>query len=219
MNIDSFVTPLGTVELDIDFKNQLEYDKHQRGSSKHIQTTSFSIEIISFNNFSLWSEYFRYEVERFYGWIILIIKEKDIIEQIEIACQLKTSNPDIRTSQDGGENLDAVLMENKTHFLSIGTEDGESLKWRSNSNDYMPSRFEKELGYQSEKVSFTEYLDFGFKTIVPELRLGEKLYFHYLMATNPKPTIETHPDFYENTTTHYAVSITKDALVNKLKIF
>ena len=39
--------------------------------------------------------------------------------------------------------------------------------------------------------SFTEYIDFGFKTNIPKLLKREKIYFYFLVAINPiKPGLE-----------------------------
>jgi hypothetical protein len=205
MIIDNFITPLGFVELSIDFNSESNPVKLSSESSQILQTENLSIEIIAFDDISAWTKKSRYPVEETKGWIVRITKRTEISEQVTIYCELKTTDLAITSEPDSGESLDAVWIENKTHFLSIGTEDGERLRFRAEKNDYLPIRFQKQLGYQSEYVSFTEYLPLGFRTIVPELRKDEKLYFHYLMATNPKKKSLEYPD-EDDISTNFAVN-------------
>ncbi len=217
MIIDNFITPLGTVDLNFWFENDDDADLSEFQTSKIIESVTLLIEIIAFDDISNWIKDSVFAVKGTKGWIIRITKKAEGIENLKITCELKTADLNIVSGPDGGENLDAILIENKTHFLSIGTEDGEMLKRRAEKNDYMPTRFAEQLGYHSKKYSFTEYLDLGFKTIVPELRKDEKLYFHYLIATNSgkKSTENTDED---GLSTHFAVDFSKRTLIDKLEI-
>lgn len=215
MNIDNFITPLGTVELKIDFEGNVITTVMEKPSKK-IYTPDWQIEIITVDDFSSWQEYVKYKIEQFRGWLILATKKTDAAQNTEITCQLKTDDPDLIYGPCGDENVDFIEIKDRTHFLSIGTEDGESLKWRAKYGDYMPTRFEKELGYWSEKYSFTSNLDLGFKTIIPHLNKDEKIYFHYLIAANSKPT-DKSDDVMESTTST-AVYFTKSELFEKLNL-
>ena len=118
---------------------------------------------------------------------------------------------------DSGENLDALWIENTTHFVSIGTEDGEVLNYRAIKNDYMPTRFVDKLGYKSEQFSFTNYLNTGFETLVPELYEHEKIYFQYLVAVNPRNKSKDYPN-EDDISTNFAVDIPKRTLIKQLGI-
>ena len=81
----------------------------------------------------------------------------------------------------------------------------------------MPTRFVELFGDYPYSLSFTEYLDFGFKTVIPELYTGEQIYFHYLSAINSiKPSLQ-YPD-EQDVSTWYAVEQTKKFLEKELKI-
>lgn len=89
--------------------------------------------------------------------------------------------------------MDAIEIKNKIYHLYIGTEDAEVLQFRAKLGDLMPQRFNNLLGWHWNEAkqqfdfcySFTEYIDFGFKINIPKLFKGEKIYFHFLVATNP----------------------------------
>jgi hypothetical protein len=92
------------------------------------------------------------------------------------------------------------------------------MKYRAKVNDWMPSRFQNVLGYQgNSELSFTNYLDFGLNTTLPELRNGEKIYFHYLVATNKRKKSKYHPN-EDDISTNYAVDFFKETIIEKLKI-
>ena len=106
-------------------------------------------------------------------------------------------------------------------MIFIGTEDSEILRSRANFNDLMPKRFENLLGLRCHEnscseYSFTEYIDFGFKINIPKLLKGEKIYFHFLVATNSiKPSLEDSR--YSDISTWLAVDRSKRYLDECLK--
>ena len=217
MSIDSFETPLGIIQLHISFVGQFIAKTTENVSYKYIDSPTLTIEIISFSDVSTWTLESNFPVEKTKGWIIRITKKTNDIENIKIKCELTNYQADVSFSVDSGENLDAIWIENKTHFLSIGTEDGEMLNYRATKNDYMPTRFVSELGYQSEQFSFTNYLKTGFETFVPELFEKEKIYFHYLAATNPRKKSKYYPND-DDISTNFAVDFPKWTLVKQLEI-
>jgi hypothetical protein len=108
-------------------------------------------------------------------------------EEVSIQYLLIPKDEKITSEIDTGESLDSLWIENETELVSIGTEYGEMMKYCAEKGDWMPIRLKEKLGYQrSSEFSFTSYLDFGLETNLPELDNGEKVYFHYLVATNRK---------------------------------
>lgn len=103
-------------------------------------------------------------------------------------------------------------IENDTHQLHMGTEDGEVLQARAETSNWMPNRFKKEFGFDR---SFTEYKDFGFRTAIPDLFKHEKVYFHFLVATNPVRQSSQYPD-ERDVSTWYAVDQFKEFLDEKV---
>ena len=177
MNIDNFTTPLGIITLTIFFNGQPAATITNKAISTFIESPNVTIEVIAFENFAEWMKETIYPVEKTKGWIIRITKNTDDIEAVKLNCLLKSEEVEITGDPDGGQHLDAISFENKTHCLSIGTEDGEVVKYRAVHNDYIPTRFAKDLGYSSKEFSFTTYLKLGLETTIPELKKGEEVYF------------------------------------------
>ena len=127
------------------------------------------------------------------------------IERLILYCELINPVANINAGNASGQYLDAIAIENQTHHLHIGTEDGEAMKHRAKHNDWMPTRFVNEL---DDTTSFTEYLDFGFQTSIPSLRHTEKIYFHFLVATHPTQPSVTYPP-ERGASTWFAVDMSK----------
>ena len=146
--------------------------------------------LISLQKFELKKEWFvdAMDIESSQGWRWHIEKINDTTETLHIYCKLINPTKDTSFGGSSGQYLDAIEIENKTEQLHIGTEDGEIMQSRAEKSDWMPNRFKEKL---SDYYSFTEYIDYGFKTVVPHLTPGEKIYFHFLIATNTiKPSLE-----------------------------
>ncbi|SHH61359.1 hypothetical protein SAMN04488109_4631 [Chryseolinea serpens] len=192
INIDTFETPLGVIRLDISSTVSLNtITISQTNSMKLVDTPNYHIEVIPFSNIKGWMRNTEFPVDDSKGWIFRITKKNSNVEQLKINCELVSTDSGITSTPDSGEDLDAIWIENKTHVLSIGTEDGERLKCRASHDDLMPKRLEKELGYQPKSSSFTNssftnYLEREFEISVPELKTDERIYFHYLVATKSK---------------------------------
>lgn len=123
------------------------------------------------------------------GWSYYISKRGSMPENLQITTGMKGKNPDsvISAAPHTGQFLDCIAMENNTHILHIGTEDGEALEIRSQHNDHMPARFSSVLGFQDDDfLSFTHRSQRGFRTTVPDLLEDETVYFQYLCAWNKK---------------------------------
>ena len=224
MNIllsDNFETNLGTIETWI--KNNLD-DLININQNNLLTTASHKIILQSFqlpNEFRSNSYDPPEKVESLTGWRWFVEKINDADEQLSIFCQLINPQADASCASDSGEDLDAIEIENKTYHLHIGTEDSEILRSRANFSDLMLKRFEKLLGWRCDEnscseYSFTEYIDFGFKTNIPKLLKGENIYFHFLVATNPiKLSLEDSK--YSDVLTWLAVDRTKKYLDEYLK--
>jgi hypothetical protein len=215
LNIDTFKTNLGKVVFSLTSSSNSRLNKVEE--SILIETNGHLIEVISFDEIKKWTQDTN-PIETAIGWIVRILKINDLKEEISIECSLSPKDKKIISSIDTGESLDSLCIENDTDVVSIGTEDGEMMKYRSEKEDWMPLRFKKALGYQSNsEFSFTSYLDFGLETNLPELAKGEKLYFHYLVATNKRKKSKDSPN-EEDISTYLAVDFPKWTLIERLKI-
>lgn len=151
------------------------------------------------------------------GWRWFIQKTNDKKENLIIYCKIIDPTPNIEWGYASGENLDAIEVKNKTQQLHIGTEDNDAQRKRAIAGDWMPKRFEDQLCVdQPSYLSFTEYIDFGFKTTIPELNKGEKIYFHFIVAVNPIKQSIQYPN-EQDVSTWYAVEQSKKFLDDFLK--
>jgi hypothetical protein len=175
---DNLETKLGEIRLCI------ESDLNESFECKDdiIKTSNYLIQIKKLPSVeNLFSTNLNIESSK--AWRIYITKRSDFSENLKIYCKLKNSTRDIQSYHDSGERLDAIGIEDNENILHIGTEDGEAMQNRSNVSDWFPSRFKKVVSIEN---SFTKYSDLGFETCVPYLENGEKIYFHYIVATNSK---------------------------------
>lgn len=177
--LDDFKTELGTIKtwIESNIKHSIKLNNRSK-----ITTDNYQISLQRFelpNKFSCNSSSPPKIVKSFIGWRWFIEKISENDERLFVYCKL--INPQVNTtfSSDTGECLDAIEIENEIYHLHIGTEDAEVLQSRAKLDDLMPQRF-NDFCY-----SFTEYIDFGFKINIPKLFKGEKIYFHFLVATNP----------------------------------
>lgn len=206
---DKFKTELGTIcnwiETD-DSTSILLQDDYR------VVTKGHEIVVQPFDLTGIWkSEIWQIETSK--GWRWFIQKTGKQKEQLTIYCKLVPSTSDIKYDPDSGEHLDAIEIENNTHHLNIGTEDGEVMHYRAIISDWMPKRFENKVGLFN---SFTEYTDFGFKTVVPDLVESEKIYFHFIVATDLVRPSKEFPD-ERDISTWYAVDKSKLFLDEKLE--
>jgi len=120
-------------------------------------------------------------IESSWIWRWYIDRIDNLPENLIIHCQL--INPSAVTSFGiaGGQWLDAVEIEDNINILHIGTEDDEVMYNRAENSDLIPNRFKD---YLSTSETFTKYIDYGLKIEIPNLLLGEKIYFHFIVATD-----------------------------------
>ncbi len=142
------------------------------------------------------------------GWRWFIRKVNNEKEHLAIFCRLVDPAQGTKYGLASGEGLDCIEIENTTHHLHIGTEDEEIMYSRSMRNDWMPKRLGNQFGMVNPLIT---YIDFGFEAEIPALLQGEKIYLHFVVATNPiKPSIGS-PDF-RDISSWYAVDQYKSFL-------
>ena len=186
---DTFETNLGEIELSINSEFETEY---LIKGNLNVENENYKIEIVAIDLREI--ELPKHmKIENSKGWRIYIEKKSEKSENLNIICKLKTKNSEINWDYNSGENLDAVEIENDTEMLHIGTEDGEIMKLRAESNNWFPIRLKNEISLEKP---ITNYVDFGFESIIPNLEINEKLYLHFLIATrkiekNDKENIST----------------------------
>ncbi|MGI4870243.1 MAG: hypothetical protein ACRYFX_03580 [Janthinobacterium lividum] len=206
---DNFETKLGTVQTWIETDYNASFLSQSEG-----KMLSEGHEII-FQSFELTEislpKGMEYETSKV--WRYFVRKTGPKKEKLLIFCKLINPTNDTEYGTSSGQCIDAIEIETQTHHLHIGTEDSELMQYRAEKSDWMPKRFENDLGSGS---SFTEYSDFGFKTTIPDLEDGEKIYFHFIVATNPIKPSQEYPD-ERNISTWFAVDQSKKSLDNQLK--
>ncbi|WGH74626.1 hypothetical protein P8625_11055 [Tenacibaculum tangerinum] len=222
MKISNFLTNLGEISLRIKSDDEVKIITSELGYN--ILSSSFKIEIIKFYDVKNWLN--KIEVEKTIGWIFKIHKLNDHKRALSFDCILSPNNSKVTSESDTGEHLDSVWINDEKYVVSIGTEDGEIMKIRAKNNDWMPYRFKDNLGIiKSESFfsksykekSITKILPFGLETKIRQLFEGEKLYFHYLIATDKLKKSEDYIDEY-SISTHLAVDYSKETLIEKLNL-
>ncbi len=183
---NSFFTPFGTVTCGISsFQNFYEVtgeNEYEHGQSISFNTRSYNVEFVTFKR--KLPLYNGKTVEDTFGWLWRINKVSADEESIQLHCLLKEHDKDAQLSgADCGEHLDAVMIENGTFVLHIGTEDGEIMHSRALLGDGMPLRLKNSLNFHH---SFHQLHPNGFTTAIPSLAVGESIHFHYLSAFNKK---------------------------------
>ena len=218
-HIDSFSSKLGLINLTLTLNGEdIVVSLDNVENRKILETNAHKIEVIAFQNIKNWLVDTDFKIEDSKGWIIRITKLNDLQEALAFKCYMDKNSDKVVSEVDCGEHLHALWIENETNVVSIGTEDGEVMKARALKNDWMPNRFKDLLGYQKyQELSITDILDFGFKTNIPDLLEGERIYFHYLVATNTKKKSIEYPD-EDDISTNIAVDYPKRVLIEKLKI-
>ena len=205
---DNFETKLGTIQnwMESDNKNIRQSDNYTSATTGHYVL----LQPFDLNHIRL-PDGMEYETAK--GWRWFIEKTNNQEEHLIIICKLINPSTDTEFDSNSGEYLDAIEIENKTHQLHIGTEDGEIMQHRAKVNDWMPERFKNEMSFYE---SFTEYVDFGFKTTIPKLVEGEKIYFHFIITTNLIKSSKDYPN-ERDISTWFAVDQSKKSLDEKLK--
>lgn len=209
--IENFKTALGNFEIKI-LSSLKNMDKIEIGTLSsevnHIKTDSYHITIAK-QNLNLRLSNDSYVATRI-AWCFYIVKYNSKHEKLQIRFELNSNDPNLKCGQNSGEALDSIEYNNNLHQIHLGTED-YVLQWqRSINSDWLPSRYSKFLNFETKnrafKIgSFTKYLQYGFLTKIPYLRMRERAYFHFILAEKP---YEDH-----NVDTWLAVDISKKELL------
>lgn len=190
---DSFETGLGTIEI-------LVLSPEGHGQTEHqncgvtIQTSTQKVQVVSFMLRNEWlPKGMSFKSSK--GWAVRIEKTATGQAASQIKIQLLNPNADTSWGPATGECLDAIEINDEISHLYIGTEDSDALWARAEEDDWMPKRFASELGLHRQKsIQFTEFINFGLRTNVPQLEVGERIYFHYLVAVNSNKLSQQHPN-------------------------
>ena len=210
-----FRCELGIIISSLESDNFIHPNISKSGNIMTIETKAHIVELIELKLKNNWIPN-GMSFENSNGWIWKIKKNKNIEETISINCNLIEPTDNLNSGYDTGEYLDALEIENGVKVLHIGTEDSECLYERAKKSNMMPNRLIKDIkGDPTLPFYFTEYLDFGFRTKIPKLFVGENIYFHYLVAINTiKPSSE-YPEEQDDST-WFAVDQSKEFLDKEL---
>lgn len=182
----------------------------------NIQTEAYSVYLFEFKINNCWLPK-EMKIEDSLGWLWNIEKKNDIQEKLRITCSLINPSSNLSSEIDDGEWLDAIRITNTSKVMHIGTEDCESFFSRCKSSDCMPNRFIDFFDDGLNCYTFHNFMQYGFKTQVPDLYPGEKICFQYLSAIDKKEII-VNSKIENNLSTWFAVEQTRSFLVNKLNI-
>jgi hypothetical protein len=216
MKIKKFKTNLGEISLNSFSNEKAEIEITDFGYT--YKSESYEIKIIEFNEIKDWlKDASGVKIEKSIGFIFQIIKLNNKKENLKFKCILENNDSKATSEPDTGEHLLAIWIDDNKNVVSIGTEDGEAMKYRAEENDWIPNRFKSELGIikvwgKYKEKSFTEIIDFGLETEIPYLKKGEKFYFHYLIATNELKKSIDYPDEFD-ISTNFAVDFPKRTLI------
>jgi len=180
-----------------------------------IRTQSHICELINIKLKDEWLPKGMY-VEESHGWLWKIKRTSSDNEQLYLKCFLEP-NCEVLSQPDTGECLDAIEIENDLKVMHIGTEDPEVLYYRAKISDLMPSRLLKEFSNEQYYLGYTEYMENGFRTRVPDLIRNEVVYFQYLYALNTIKKSEMYPN-ENDISTWYAVDKDKSFLAKELSL-
>lgn len=211
MKIDNtFETPLGEVvcELTTDSSDveNIGGKEYENGKSVSYKIGGHNVELIEFK---IKQPLYNGEtVKDSKGWIWRIEKIHEKNDNLKLRCTLTNYPNNVDFDSATGEHLDAIEASDNEWKLHIGTEDGEVLNSRAESNDWFPERLKNKVGFCR---SITNMLEEGFETKIPELRIGEQIHIQYLSAYAPKNT--------ESNSTWLAVDEFKRKLENWIGIW
>ena len=180
-----FKTPIGQVvcRLTADSSNIeiVRTKEYENGKSVTYNTSGHRIELIEFK---IRQPLYNGEtVTDSNGWIWRIEKNKQSKEKLRLNCVLTDYSENVNFDTATGEHLDAIEASDFKWILHIGTEDGEILNSRAETNDWFPKRLENNIDFYQP---ITKMLKEGFETNIPELYIGEQIHIQYLTAYDKK---------------------------------
>jgi len=176
-----FETPLGQVAcgLNSDCSETENVGEYEYGNGKSVtyKTSGYRIELVEFK---IRQPLYNGEtVTDSNGWIWRIEKIRGSNEKLKLSCVLTDYLDNVTFDTATGKYLDAIEATNGEWVLHIGTEDGELMNSRAESNDWFPERLRNKINFYQ---SITSLLKEGFETEIPTLKVGEQIHIHYLTA-------------------------------------
>jgi len=176
-----FESPLGKVVCGLDASTSsiesIEKNKYQNGHSETFNVGGYKIELVEFKIKQLL--YNGGTVANSHGWIWRIEKKEDLNVELNLFCELTNYPEGIDFDIASGEHIDAIEVKNNNWTLHIGTEDGEVMNSRAETNDWFPNRFQNKVDFYQ---SITQMNKEGFVTEIPNLKVGEVLHIQFLTA-------------------------------------
>ena len=176
-----FESPLGQVVcgLDSSIKNieSIAINEYENGKSETFKIDGYKIELVEFK---IRQPLYNGEtVTDSNGWIWRIEKVGESKIDLTLVCELTDPQDNIEFDTATGEHLDAIEAYNNDWKLHIGTEDGEVMNSRAETNDSFPSRLQNKVDFYQ---SITKMNKAGFETDIPDLKVGESLHIQFLTA-------------------------------------
>lgn len=156
---------------------------YENGIYEKFKTSAYDIELIEFKVKQ--PNYIGETVSDSKCWIWRIKKVKDIFENLGIKVSISDYPKNAEFDFATGENLDAFEITNDQWKLHIGTEDGEILNYRAESDDWFPIRLKNTENCYQE---ITELNKSSMQTEIPDLRVDEKIHLQYLTAFDKQNT-------------------------------
>ena len=177
----TFETPLGQVicglSADSSDIQSIGVKEYENGKSESYSFGGYNIELIEFK---IRQPLYNGEtVKNSNGWIWRIEKTNETTHILKLSCVLTDYSENVDFDTATGEHLDAIEASDNEWTLHIGTEDGEILNSRAESNDWFPERLKNKVDFYQ---SITNMLKEGFETEIPELKIGEQIHIQFLCA-------------------------------------
>ena len=179
----TFKTPIGLIFLNL-FSNYTDIKltssgNYENGNFNRYISLSHRVEIIESTIRS--TTYYGEKIIDSKCWLVRIEKIKNHKEFININVGINNVTNDVKFGIEAGEHLDAFEASNDKWKLHVGTEDGEMLNRRAETNNWFPTRLTNRQNYYQE---ITKLYKSSIKTDVPHLEVGEKLSLQYLIAVD-----------------------------------
>ena len=176
-----FETPLGQVICGLSaYSSNIQsigVKEYENGKSESYSIGGYCIELIEFK---IRQPLYNGEtVKDSNGWIWRIEKTNESTDNLKLSCVLTDYSENVDFDTATGEHLDAIEARDNVWTLHIGTEDGEILNSRAESNDWFPERLKNKVDFYQ---SITNMLKEGFETEIPELKVGEQIHIQFLCA-------------------------------------
>ena len=144
-----FETPLGQVICGLSaYSSNIQsigVKEYENGKSESYSIGGYCIELIEFK---IRQPLYNGEtVKDTNGWIWRIEKTNESTDNLKLSCVLTDYSENVDFDTATGEHLDAIEASDNEWTLHIGTEDGEILNSRAESNDWFPERLKNKVDF------------------------------------------------------------------------